>query len=220
MEKKEKTGDQMCRRFAEHVQVRKIDEDERTIEFVASDNSVDSHGTVLPVEGWDLSRYEKNGVVGYQHEVYGKYDGNDPDQIIGKGRAFVEDGQLIIAITFEPKEINEKAEKIYRKVQFGSLNAVSVGFVPTRPGHWGNEDRGEDPNVYYYNGQQLLEVSVVNIPSNANAVKRSFESEREALEAQREATAPAQQPVAEPKGKADAEEIREQNHILTNAFLA
>ena len=63
MEKKEKTGDQMCRRFAEHAQVRKIDEDERTIEFVASDSSVDSHGTVLPVEGWDLSRYEKNGVV-------------------------------------------------------------------------------------------------------------------------------------------------------------
>ena len=33
----------------------------------------------------------------------------------------------------------------------------------------GDEERGEDPNVYYYGGMELLEVSVVNIPANANA---------------------------------------------------
>jgi len=55
---------------------------------------------------------------------------------------------------------------------------VSVGFRATKKGHMGDEERGEDPKVYYYAGQELLEVSVVNIPSNANALKRALEEER------------------------------------------
>jgi HK97 family phage prohead protease len=134
---------------------------------------VDSYGTILPVDKWDLKRYERNGIVGYMHDVYGESwtKSADPDDIIGKGEAFVEDEKLIVRITFEPKELNERADKIFRKVQFGTLNAVSVGFVPTAKGHKGNEERGENPDVYYYNGQELLEVSVVNIPANPNAVR-------------------------------------------------
>ena len=60
---------------------------------------------------------------------------------------------------------------------FGSINAVSVGFAATEPGHWGQERAGEDPDVYYYNGQELMEVSVVNVPSNPDAVKRSAAEE-------------------------------------------
>ena len=170
----------IIRRWSEAPEIRSIDEDLRTIEFVASDNSVDSYGTVLPVDKWDLSRYERNGIVGYMHDVYGDSwtKAADPDDIIGKGVAFVEDEKLIVRITFEPKELNERADKIFRKIQFGSLHAVSVGFRATAKGHMGVEELGENPNVYYYDGQELLEVSVVNIPSNANALKRSIEEER------------------------------------------
>ena len=49
----------------------------------------------------------------------------------------------------------------------------------------GDKERGEDPSVYYYNGQELLEVSVVNIPSNANALKRSIEEERAGWEVEK-----------------------------------
>jgi HK97 family phage prohead protease len=142
---------------------------------------VDSYGTVLPVDKWDLSRYEKNGIVGYMHDVYGESwtKSADPDDIIGKGVAFVEDDKLVVRITFEPKNLNERADKIFRKIQFGTLNAVSVGFRAKGKGHMGDEEGGEDPKVYYYGGMELLEVSVVNIPSNANALKRSMELERE-----------------------------------------
>ena len=162
-------------------EIRKIDVEERVIEFVASDSSIDSFKTVLPVNKWSLTRYEKNGVVGYMHELYGDsiIKSADPDDVIGIGRAWVEDGQLIISIKFEPADLNEKADKIFRKLRFGSLNAVSVGFVPTAPGHWGDERAGEDPDVYYYDGQELLEVSVVNIPANSNAVRRSIAQELE-----------------------------------------
>ena len=170
----------IIRRWNDAPEIRKVDEETRTVEFVASDNSVDSYGTVLPVDKWDLKRYESNGIVGYMHDVYGETftKSADPDDVIGKGVAFVEDEKLIVRITFEPKELNEKADKIFRKLQFGSLHAVSVGFRATAKGHKGDESRGEDPNVYYYGGMELLEVSVVNIPSNANALKRSIEEER------------------------------------------
>ena len=194
--------EKILRRWQDTPEIRKIDEESRTVEFVASDNSVDSYKTVLPVDKWDLTRYSGNGIVGYMHDVYGTSwtKSADPDDIIGKGVAFVEDEKLIVRITFEPKELNERADKIFRKIQFGSLHAVSVGFRATAKGHMGDEERGEDPNVYYYAGQELLEVSVVNIPSNANALKRSIEEEA----AEREYEEKAEQPEVETDVTAEA----------------
>lgn len=172
-----KSKDGIVRGVLDSAAVRSIDAEKRTVDFIASDSSVDSYKTVLPPDKWELGRFEKNPVIGYQHAVY---DGTtaDPDNIIGKGRAWVEDDALLVAVTFEPAEVNPKADKIFRKIQFGSLNAVSVGFRPTRAGHWGDKTKGERSDVYYYDGQELLEVSVVNIPSNAHAVKRGAASRR------------------------------------------
>ncbi len=193
--------DKILRRWQDTPEIRKIDEESRTVEFVASDNSVDSYGTVIPVDKWDLTRYSGNGIVGYMHDVYGDSwtKSADPDDVIGKGEAWIEDDKLVVRITFEPAELNEKADKIFRKLQFGSLHAVSVGFRATAKGHMGDEERGEDPKVYYYAGQELLEVSVVNIPSNANALKRSIQEE----EASREYEEKAEQPEASAEAPAD-----------------
>lgn len=180
----EENKDNILRRQITGLEFRAQDPDRRMVEFVASTNAADSYGTVLPVDKWDLSRYARNGVVGYQHDIY--YS-DDPDNVIGRGEAFVDGDVLAIRIYFEPAEINRKAEKVYQKVLFGSINAVSVGFAPTAEGHWGQRTDDEDPDVYYYNGQQLLEVSVVNVPSNPDAVKRSIEAERALHEGEREA---------------------------------
>ena len=190
----------IIRRCFEARELRTIDQELRTVEFVASDNSVDSYGTILPVDKWDLSRYKRNGIVGYMHDVYGDSwtKAADPDDVIGKGEAFVDNDQLIVRITFEPADLNEKADKIFRKLIFGSLHAVSVGFKPTAKGHMGDEERGEDPNVYYYNGQELLEVSVVNIPSNPNALMRSIEEERKNWEFEEREIKPSEAPAPDP----------------------
>lgn len=186
-------------------EIRKRNEETRTITFVASDGVRDAAGTVLNQEGWNLKRYEKNPIVGYQHEVYGGWDGSDPDNVIGKARAYVEDGELLVDITFEPKDVNEKAEKIYKKLIFGSLNAVSVGFRAIGKGSWGKDEEAIDGSnpTYYYAGQELLEISVVNIPSNPNAVRRAMEYEQNELKALMEAEkpAPAADPVSEPEDR-------------------
>lgn len=186
-------------------EIRKRNEETRTITFVASDGARDAAGTVLNQEGWNLKRYEKNPIVGYQHEVYGGWDGSDPDNVIGKARAYVEDGELLADITFEPKDVNEKAEKIYKKLLFGSLNAVSVGFRSIGKGRWGEGEEALDGSnpTYYYAGQELLEISVVNIPSNPNAVRRAMEYEQNELKALMEAekTAPAADPDPDPEDR-------------------
>lgn len=166
--------DNILRRQIDHLELRATDEERRMVEFVASTGAVDTYGTVLPPDMWDLSRYARNGVVGYQHDIY--YS-DDPDNVIGRGEAYTANGELLIRIFFEPAELNPKADKVYRKVLFGSINAVSVGFRATAPGHWGRKADGEDPDVYYYNGQELMEVSVVNVPSNPDATKRSAAEE-------------------------------------------
>lgn len=178
-------------------------EESRTIQFVISDQTKDRHGTVLNMDGWNLDNYNANGIVGYQHDVYGNdmCGGADPDRVIGTGRAWTEtepvlrnDGSttkdvrkiLVGEVRFEPADVNPLADKIYKKVLHGTLKATSVGFQPIGGGRMVNDKTGEEkefkeaPNrvpkghTFYYEGQELLEFSVVNIPSNPKALKRTL----------------------------------------------
>jgi HK97 family phage prohead protease len=151
----------------------------RTITFVASDDSVDRHGTVINMDNWDLEGFKGNPIVGWQHNVYGDTmcGDPDPDQILGRAGVRLENREMLADITFEDKENNPLAEKIFNKVKSGILNAVSIGFLETGEGRMGNFEDGENPEVYYFEGQELIEISVVSIPSNKNALRKSLRSQ-------------------------------------------
>jgi len=163
-------------------QVRKLAdnvEESRTVTFVASTSSVDRHGTVVNQKNWNIEKFNANPIIGYQHNVYGG-EAPNPDDQLGSARAYfetvkkgvIEEQQLMVDITFEPRDINEKADKIFRKILHGSLRAVSVGFIPLAND---NGSMGESrEGAFHYFGQELLEISVVNIPSNPDALKRSL----------------------------------------------
>lgn len=155
-------------------QVRKFGKDvekTRTIAFVFSDETRDSYNTVLLANNWDLDRFNKSGVAFYNHNSYS----SNPDMLIGSAKAWIEDNKLVGEITFESEDVNPTAEKIFRKILAGTMKAVSVGFVPTSRGAWGKGDEacGEKNETYYYGRCELLEISVVNIPANKNALIRS-----------------------------------------------
>ncbi|MBN2480152.1 MAG: HK97 family phage prohead protease [Bacteroidales bacterium] len=157
-------------------------EDTRMIEFIISSEQKDRHGTVLSASGWLLDNYNKNPVVGYQHDVYGN-NGREPNPntIIGYAKNIHREGPFLIAeVVFEPKEINPLAETIFRKVLFGSLRATSVGFLPVEKGHWGKGDeaQGKENETYYFGRRELLEFSIVNIPSNAESLIRGKTSKK------------------------------------------
>lgn len=145
----------------------------RQAEFVISTEAVDSYGTVFRLTGWNLERYEKNPVVGYNHRLGAWND--DPDNVIGTSEVFVDGDALIGRITFERAENNPKAEKVFQKVQSGTLRMASIGANPTR-GHLGDEKLGEDKDVIYFDEQELFEWSIVDIGSNADALKRSADT--------------------------------------------
>ena len=171
MEKRELIG--KVREIPENV------DETRKISFIASDDTVDRHGTVLNVFNWEIEAFNANPIIGWQHNVYGDAMCGDPspDSIIGKGFAYIIDNKLMVDITFEKAENNPLAEKVFNKIKDGILNAVSVGFVEMTEGKMGQLDLDQDPNVYYFDKVELLEVSVVSIPSNKNALRKELRSQ-------------------------------------------
>ena len=162
---------------------RAINEEERSAEFIISTFTKDRHGTVLNQDGWLLKNYEQNPIVGYQHDVYGDdlCGGPNPDTIIGTSKVWTEkdaegNTMLIGKVYFEDEDTNPLAEKIWKKVKAGTLRTASVGFYPVGKGKWVED--GEDERTYHYQGQELLEWSIVNIPSNPDAVAREARSQR------------------------------------------
>lgn len=174
---------------------RKKAEETRTVEFVISSSSRDRHKTSMNMDNWKLENFNNNPVIGYQHDVYGGGMCNkpDPDDVIAKGRTWIEDGiisrsteeknekLLIGSVTFETADINPKADKIFKKVLFGSLRAASVGIMPIGEGKYGEDEEaeGRSNETFYFEGQELLEFSIVNIPSNTDALKRSMTTQVE-----------------------------------------
>jgi len=135
---------------------------DKPIKFVASTSSPDRYGDVVDQKGWDLSAYNRNPVVLFNH---------NPSQMpIGKGRAYVENEQLMLEVEFDQKD--EMAKTIEQKVRDGYINAVSVGFQPSK-----TIARSSLPSDHPYHGKsgsyfqasELLEVSIVTIPANNEA---------------------------------------------------
>jgi phage head maturation protease len=151
-------------------ELRSIDVESRSVEFVISSEAVDSHETVFKAEGWDLARYAKNPIVSYQHDDFS----SDPDMIIGTSEVRMEDGQLIARLTLENLEddMNEIAEKVWRKIQKGTLRMASI-FARPLDGRYGDRSLNEDPEIFYFTRSELYAWSVVTIGSNPDAQVRS-----------------------------------------------
>jgi len=143
--------------------------EKRQAEFVISTEAVDTYDTVFKIDGWELERYQRSPIVFYNHKSWS----DDPDMIIGTSEVRVEGNQLIGLVTFEND--NPIAEKVWRKVQNGTLNMASIGANPIE-WRWGDFDKGENPDVIYFVRQELLEWSIVPVGSNPDALKRSVEN--------------------------------------------
>ena len=143
----------------------------REVEFMISDETPDTYGTVFKISGWDLKRYENNPIVFYAHKSYS----DNPDMVIGTSTLRIENNQLIAVLRFENAEDNPLAEKVRKKVLNGTLRMASIGANPKK-GHYGDEKLGENRDLIYFDEQELLEWSIVPIGSNPDALKRSQET--------------------------------------------
>lgn len=131
---------------------------------------------------WDLENFNSNPIVGYQHNVYGDnmFLPPNPDDVIGKATAWMDTfkGKRVIMskVTFEPAELNATADKVFRKIIFGSLNASSTGVIPTGPlkSEVVRNDKNEITDyLLNFPGQSLVEWSIVHIPADPAALRKS-----------------------------------------------
>ena len=149
----------------------------RRIPFILMTESRGRDGSIMDPAKTETKNFRKNPVVGYMHNLYNDgFQNADPDFIIGKDveiRVTSVEGikALIGTPEFEPAEINPLAEKIFRKIRFGAINAVSVSVLEKGEGQWRSR---EGLPTYYFSGQELIEYSIVHIPSDPGAVKREL----------------------------------------------
>jgi HK97 family phage prohead protease len=133
----------------------------RMMSFVASTNSVDRYDDVIE-QDWDTKDFWANPLLLWSHESHELPIGRvtsfevSPDRTRSIGQAeFMEPGEYPFA------------DLVHTMVQKKMLNAVSVGFIPTTVERRieNNEWKG-----YTYKGNKLVEISVVTVPANAEAI--------------------------------------------------
>ena len=120
---------------------------------IASDESTDRTGDKLDMKKWDLKNFKKNPVLLAGHNY-------SPESIIGKAKDIkVVEKQL----TFEPvfHGITTLAQSMDAMYEGGWANTFSVGYI----NHF---SKGEDGNLQL-KSMELLEISAVAVPANANA---------------------------------------------------
>ncbi|RLP22256.1 phage major capsid protein [Mesorhizobium sp. YM1C-6-2] len=128
------------------------------MDFVISDGSLDRHGTRLNPKGWDLSNFKRNPIALFGHSngfPIGKWENVrvDKDRLVGR---------LVLAAEGTSARIDE----LRRLVEQGILRAVSVGFSVKKFGTPGKSE-------YDYEEMELMEASLVSVPSNTNAVAKA-----------------------------------------------
>lgn len=139
--------------FAEIKQVG--EEEERTLDFVISDDGEDRDGDTIAVDGWDFSSYRKNPVVLFAHDY--------SSPAVARGEPRIEDGKVKSRTVFASADQYAFAETLYQLYKGGFMRATSVGFMPKR---WEERDKW----AYDFKEQELLEYSLVPVPANPRAV--------------------------------------------------
>ncbi len=138
----------------------------RVYTFRASTGAVDRQNEIVDQAGWSLDSYRQNPVVLDSH----KYD--SIEDVIGRAvRVEVVGDALEADIIFADTEKGECAEEL---VNTGFLRTVSVGFrsLARRPGGAGQP--------LTHTQAELLEISLVAVPANREAVRiRSAEEDGE-----------------------------------------
>ena len=129
------------------------------LEITGSTGAVDRDNEVLDPNGWDLKNYKKNPVILPAHSY--------SSPAIARAKSVrVKDGKLNFRIEFPPEGIYPLADTYRGLYKNGFQQASSVGFIPTE---WKIGENPKDPSRTYTK-QELIELSLVAVPSNPEAL--------------------------------------------------
>lgn len=150
------------------------DSESRIATFIASTGTVDRQGDIVDPDGWELDEFKNNPVLLFGHD----------SRALPIGRVNnirVEGGKLMADTEGVAKGVHDMADSVWSMVKSGFLNAVSVGFRALDA-----EPRFDKDGVwqgYKFIRQELMELSIVPVPANPEAivVARSYGAEQEQI---------------------------------------
>lgn len=169
-----------------HPEVRVLDAKTGTVEYIASDETIDSYREIIRADGWRFNRFSKNApfVDSHDYSTLDKLLGNVVDfQIAGK--KLVETVKWAIDVAE-----NRLAQLGWKMTEAGYLKAVSVGFIPTKMvSKWDQNPQAfaeeltalglpkDSPVRAIYQEQEQIELSAVVIGANPNALAKAYKAD-------------------------------------------
>ena len=166
-------GKHVVFRRGESEPLRQVEDEDRTIEFIASTDGIKRDGNRVRNDGWDFSNFEKNPVFLWGHDQGG---GDKPplppigsiseywvEEVDGADSGIT--SQLKIRVRFATHDLAETVFQLYRQ---GHLRAVSIGWTPLE---YEPILDGEGVQVGWdFIRSELLEVSAVPVPADPDAL--------------------------------------------------
>jgi len=163
---------------------RVLSETDGTVEFVASDETLDCYNEIVRVGGWRFTHFAKNSPFVNSHD-YSKIE-----NLLGIVTDWrIEKGQLIETVKYARKP-DTLAEWAFLMVRDGFLKAVSVGFIPlSMCSKWDGDTKDLLAQIaelnldaqtaaklrVVYREQEQIELSQCIIGANPNALAKSCE---------------------------------------------
>jgi HK97 family phage prohead protease len=131
------------------------------MEFVLSDESIDRMGDVVSTAGWQTDAFKTNPIALFNHRS---------DFPIGQWSDLgIKSDALRANLTLAPEGTSPRIDEIRRLVDAGILRASSVGFRALE--HEPIKDASGSPTGgIRFVKQELIEVSLVSVPANRNAL--------------------------------------------------
>jgi hypothetical protein len=166
------------------VEVKIVSEADGLVDYVASNEAVDSYNEVVAVSGWDFSRFAKNAPFVDSHNYW------SIDKLLGSVVSARVEGRNLIERVQWAKDVKESAmaQLGWKMTLGGFLKAVSVGFIPVKYVRNGGEgwsqalsEIGRTVNEgaeisYIYLKQIQIELSACIIGANPEALAKSYSS--------------------------------------------
>ena len=164
-----------------HPVVKVLDAKQGLVEYVASDESIDSYREVIRASGWRFTNFAKNAPFVDSHDY------SSIEKLLGKVVDFEIVGKSLVETVQWAKDAGNKLADIgWRMTEGGFLKAVSVGFWPVKYITKADSTYAaqlKELNIEpmtevrtIFTEQEQIELSAVVIGANPNAIARQMPS--------------------------------------------
>ena len=148
------------------AEIKAVDPEQGIYEAMVSTEGVDRDGDILEAMGAEIDNYLKNPVVLFGHQYF------TPDAVVARALEVTKiPGRGVKkVIQFVKRGISRSADLVHDLFANGYLQAFSVGFIPIEQEPRKDANGDELTRGVLYKKWELLESSVVIVPSNQDAL--------------------------------------------------